>query len=135
MNTNTITYTWADEAKTIVHFTLYPGWTWEGYYAVNNDVADMMRSVDHPVYFMLDHTRTSVVPVGVFMHARNLFGAYPANCSLIVIVTPNIFVQRLVSIFQSTYKSGLGRRVKPAKSVEDAYQTIAKDKLRSAVTA
>ena len=91
------------------------------FYDINPTIVNMMRSTEKTVHLIVDHLNTSFVPMGVFMHARNLFAAYPANCDLIIITTPNVLVQRLMTIFQATYKGGLGERVKPAASIAAAY--------------
>lgn len=118
---------WDNEEKTVVCLKLLDGWSWKELYEGNQQIVEMMTSVDQPVHLLIDHTSNAALPTnGIIMHARNILGAYPANCELRVIVTPSMLALRMVSAFQMTFKSGLGKHVFSAKTREEAYRRFVK---------
>jgi len=118
---------WDNAEKTVVRLTLYPGWSWPELYERNPTIVEMMNSTDQAVYLLLDTTQISTVPMGgVITHARNIFGAFPPNCEMIILVTRNLLFQRLASIFQATFRADLGKKLHTAPSAEDAYRLIQK---------
>ena len=115
---------WDNEEHTAISIVLYPGWTWKDFYDCVPEVSAMMKTTEQPVYIVCDQTLAAATPIGVFMHARNFLAALPANFELIIIVTPSLVVQRLVIVFQATYKGYLGTKIKSARSVEDAHRLL-----------
>ncbi|HVU11092.1 MAG TPA: hypothetical protein VHD90_07425 [Phototrophicaceae bacterium] len=116
---------WDTPEHTVVHMTMHDGWTWEALYQVNPVIIAMMSSTDETVHLLIDYMHTRTVPMGgVIMHARNILTAYPPNCDLLIIVTRNMLVQRLASIFQSTFRGGVGSRVYSVTSYADADRLI-----------
>ncbi len=121
----TIDFGWDNAEQTIVRLTLRDHWTWADFYSINNEVAALMRSSDQSLHLLLDYSQTRTVPLGgVITHLRNVLEAYPANCALTVVVTRNMLVQRLISIFKTTYQADLGKRVLLATTLDDAYHLI-----------
>jgi hypothetical protein len=122
-----MTVEWDNEDHNIVRLTLHDGWTWEQLYETNKNIAAMMREAPQTVHLLLDYTQTKTLPMGgVIMHARNIMSAYPANWGLFVVVTRNMLVQRLATIFRETFKANLGKRVMTVTTFDDAYRMIKK---------
>ncbi len=121
---NTISIEWDDAEHTVVRLTLQEGFTWSELYVRNQEIVDMMESTDEPVHLLAECVFRTVPLGGVITHARNILGAYPPNCDMRVIMSSSVLVQRLVRIFQVTFRTGLGKNVYPATSMEDAYDAI-----------
>ena len=118
---------WDNPEHTVVHLTLHPGWTWPELYEINTTIIEMMSSTDQTVHLLLDTTLINSVPMGgVITHARNILGAYPPNCDMRILVTRNMLIQRLGSIFQSTFRADLGKHLHTVSSIEAAYRLIDK---------
>src|SRR5262249_3566905 len=103
-NFGTLEIGWDNLEHTVVRLTLHDGWTWEQLYKANPEIIALMSSTDQTVHLMIDYMHAKTVPMGgVIMHARNILTAYPSNCDMLIMVTRNMLVQRLASIFQSTF--------------------------------
>lgn len=120
-----ITFDWEDEDQTIVRVTLADDWRWEELYTINAEIARMIHDSQHPVYILIDYTNTNTVPLGgVITHTRNILSAYPETWVLTIFVTQNMLVQRLMTIFQTTFRAGLGKKVRLASSLGEAHRII-----------
>lgn len=118
---------WDDEAQTIIRLTLTDDWRWEEFYEANTSILKLIRQSSRTIYILVDYTHANTVPMGgVITHTRNILSAYPENWALMIFVTQNLLVQRLMTIFQTTFRTGLGKKVRLASSFNDAYNTIAK---------
>ncbi|MBI1257226.1 MAG: hypothetical protein GC204_07120 [Chloroflexi bacterium] len=116
---------WDNPEHTVIRLTLHEGWNWSELYEVNKAIIEMMKSTDQTVHLLLDTTHINRVPMGgVITHARNILGAYPPNCDMRILLTRNLLIQRLGSIFQSTFRADLGKRLHTVSSVEEAYRLI-----------
>lgn|GEM_PF-3365836 len=122
-----IEISWDNEVKTVVCLKLLEDWSWRELYDHNQEIVDMMASVDHPVHLLIDHTSNAPLPTnGVITHARNILGAYPPNCDLRILVTTSMLALRMVSAFQMTFRANLGKYLFAAKTREDAYRRFEK---------
>jgi hypothetical protein len=118
---------WDNPEKTVVRLTLYSGWSWPELYEENKTIIEMMSSTTETVHLLVDTTQIETVPMGgVITHARNIFGAYPPNCDMRILVTRNLLFQRLASIFQSTFRANLGKSLYSVTSVDEAYRLMNK---------
>ncbi|MEO8396382.1 MAG: hypothetical protein ABI700_25540, partial [Chloroflexota bacterium] len=118
---------WDNPEQTVVRLTLLPGWNWADLYEINPTIIEMMSSTEQTVHLLIDTTRISTVPMGgVITHARNILGAYPPNCDMRLLLTRNMLIQRLGSIFQTTFRADLGKRLHTVSSNEDAYRLVNK---------
>ena len=118
---------WDNAQQTVVRLTLRDNWSWEELYTSNQEIIKLMNSTPQTVHLLIDYTQTNAVPVGgVIMHARNILTAYPPNCDLLIMVTRNMLVQRLTTIFQATFQNGIGKRVYSVTSDDAAYRLIEK---------
>lgn len=119
------TVEWDNADKTIIRVAYQPHWTWSDFYQANMQVAEMMKSVTQQVHVIADYTEAPSIPLGgAITHARNVVKAYPANWGLLLIVTPNTLVVRLVSIFRRTFTRDMGAKTFSAATLEDAYKII-----------
>jgi hypothetical protein len=116
---------WNVDADNVVLMTLNDDWRWETLYDANKAVASVIRASGLPGYVLIDYTRTRNVPTGGFItHMRNMIGIYPENAAMMIFVTQNMLVQRLLTIFQSTYQADLGKKVRVAANFDDAQRMI-----------
>ena len=122
-----ITIGWDNPERTVVHLILQEGWSWPELYEANKLIIEMMNSTSETVHVLVDTTRIQTVPMGgVITHARNIFGAYPPNCDMRILVTRNMLFQRLASIFQMTFRADLGKHLHTVATVDEAYRLIRK---------
>ena len=91
---------WDDEAKTIIRENYLGQWTWDNFFAMSNQAAEMMKTVDHRVD-ILANMKDGIMPTsGASMsNSRKVLLALPSNWGVIVVVT-NSFVSVLASIFK-----------------------------------
>src|SRR5450432_3539711 len=107
-----IQVSWDNEKHSVVRLTLLDNWSWDELYVANEEIVAMMKTSPQTVHLLIDYTQANTVPMGgVITHARNILGAYPPNCDLLILVTRNMLMQRLAAIFQKTFRGGLGSRV------------------------
>ncbi len=118
---------WNVEDDNVALLILNDDWRWEALYDANRAVADVIRASERMGYVMIDYSHTRTVPTGGFItHMRNMTGIYPENSALMIFITQNMLVQRLLAIFQTTYQSDLGKKVCIVSSLDDAYRLIEK---------
>jgi len=123
---------WDNDQHTAVRLTLHDSWTWEELYIINQEIIKLMSSTPDTVHLVIDYTQTGTIPVGgVIMHARNILSAYPPNCDLLIMVTRNMLIQRLTTVFQATFQSGIGKRVRSVTNFEDAQRLIEQARTRA----
>lgn len=117
---------WDNPEQTVVRLILQPGWTWPELYEANKTIIDMMSRTNQTVHLLIDTTaiKGSVPTGGIITHARNILGSYPSNCDMLLLLTSNIFIRHLGSIFQSTFRTDLGKRLHVIPSVEEAYKLV-----------
>ncbi len=116
---------WSVDADNVVLLTLNDDWRWEMLYDANRAVAGVIAASNQPGYVLIDYTRTRNVPTGGFItHMRNMIGIYPENAALMIFVTQNMLVQRLLTIFKSAYQADLGKKVQVASNFDDAQRLI-----------
>ncbi len=116
---------WNVDADNVVLMTLNDDWRWEMLYDANKAVAELIGATDQPGYVLIDYSRTRNVPTGGFItHMRNMISIYPDNAALMIFITQNMLVQRLLTIFKSTYHADLGKKVLVATDFDSAYRLI-----------
>ena len=124
---------WNVDADNVVRMILNDDWDWETLYDANKAVASVIRKSDQPGYVLLDYTRTRNVPTGGFItHMRNMIGIYPENAALMIFVTQNMLVQRLLTIFQNAYQADLGKKVCVVSHFDDAQRLIEQHRMAHA---
>lgn len=124
---------WDMEAENVVLLHLSDDWHWEELYEVNKEIASIIRASDQDNYVVVDYVNTQTVPTGGFItHMRNMIGIYPENSALMIFVTQNMLVQRLLAIFQTTFQADLGKKIRIVSSFDDAYRMIDRHRIKRA---
>lgn len=121
---------WDDDAKTIIRENYLGQWTWDNFFAMSTQAAEMMQTVDHRVD-ILANMKDGIMPMsGASMsNSRQVLLALPSNWGVIVVVT-NSFVSVLASVFKQ-FDVQLGTKMHTTDSLEKAYQIIAADRAKS----
>ncbi len=120
---------WDDEAKTIIRENYLGQWTWDNFFTMSNQAAEMMQTVDHRVD-ILANMKDGIMPMsGASMsNSRKVLLALPSNWGVIVVVT-NSFVSVLASIFKQ-FDVQLGTKMHTTDSLEKAYQIITTERAK-----
>jgi hypothetical protein len=120
---------WDDEAKTIIRENYLGQWTWDNFFTMSIQAAEMMQTVDHRVD-ILANMKDGIMPTsGASMsNSRKVLLALPSNWGVIVVVT-NSFVSVLASIFKQ-FDVQLGTKMHTTDSLEKAYQIITTERTK-----
>lgn len=116
---------WDNEEKVIIRMTFAGKWTWHDFYQANLEAVAMMKTVEHPVHFLVDFRQSQGIPGdSPFIHARNAITAIPDNWDIMVVVTNNPLLEHLVKVFRITFYR-LGAKTFTVTSLDDGYELIA----------
>lgn len=116
---------WADEAKTAILEEFEGAWTWEEFYTVNQQIFDMIHSVNHTVHIIADLRRSGSLPPGkAITHAGKVLGKMPDNWGLQIVINNALLIDILVSVFTKTFQTDLGKRLVPVKTIDEAWQAV-----------
>lgn len=115
---------WFDaEKKDIVRYEFVGTWTWDDLYAAMNEVNNLLATVDHMVYVIVDFRQGRGVPGGALTHMRSGTMRAADNWGGGVFLGINSFLQALVNTFIKMYPR-LGERYHTASSLEEALMII-----------
>lgn len=117
---------WDNDDKTVILVTYQPHWTWGDFYDSNMQTVALMKSVAHEVHVIADFRPAAAVPLGgAITHAHSAIKTFPPNWGLLVIVTSNMLVTRLVTIFRRTFPYDMGEKTFSVGTIEEAYKLFA----------
>ncbi len=124
---------WDNSEKTIVRMTYAGKWTWKDFYDTNMASVALAQTVEHRIHVIADFRHSQGIPGGnPLIHARNAMAVMPDNWGILVIVTDNQIIGRLVSIFRMTFRR-LGQKTFLAANMDEAYRLIAQQDSDSTV--
>jgi hypothetical protein len=122
-----IQFAWLDEAKTILIQRFEPGWTWEEFFAANDESRAMALSVPYRVDAIVDFQGTYTPRGGSAMtNGRVVMRRRAPNMGVIVTIN-NAFMTALLNTFKVLDKE-LGSVMRGATSVEQAVQVIQQER-------
>ena len=122
---------WDNAEKTVIRITYANKWTWSDFYEANRAAVALMNTVCHPVHLLADFRQSTCLPIGgAITHASNAISVLPDNWGILVIVTTNVLIQRLVSVFRSAFTGKMGAKTYTVTSLADGYQLIARQESR-----
>jgi hypothetical protein len=117
---------WDNAEKSVIRITYAEKWTWSDFYEANLAAVALMETVQHPVHLLADFRQSTSLPIGgAITHARNAINVLPDNWGILVIVTTNFMIQRLVSIFRSAFNGKMGAKTYTVTSLDNGYRLIA----------
>lgn len=115
---------WFDtEQKNIIRYEFVGSWTWDDFYTAMNHVNELMATVDHTVYIIIDFRQGRGVPGGALTHMRSNTLRAADNWGGGVFVGINGFLKAIVNTFVQVYPR-LGNRYQTAESIEEAVMVI-----------
>jgi hypothetical protein len=123
---------WDNHEKTIIRCEADGLWTWDEYHQALDQIAAMMREVEHRVDLMniRGNDRASMPRGSAMPHFKRAMKIMPPNRGLMVLVTNSAFGKSMVSVFLKVYGQISGDRLVMAGSIEEAYRRIAEDRAR-----
>ena len=90
---------WDNEARTIILWTLDGRWTWGEYDEALERAHKMVNSVSHPVDFIYDTTKMSIIPSDLITRFKNKYLAIPKEARLFLVVGADSYLQLLWDSF------------------------------------
>lgn len=118
---------WLDAEKTILIQRFEAGWTWDDFFAANDESRAMALSVAYRVDAIVDFQGTYTPKGGSAMsNGRIVMRRRAPNMGLIVTIN-NAFMTALLNTFKALDKE-LGSVMRGATSVEQARQLILRDR-------
>jgi len=117
---------WDNTEKTIVRYIYEGRWTWDEFYAVQDELARMLETVNYKVDIIADMRASAGSPSGSLAHARRVLTSRHPQTGITVLMGANRFVKLLVDVVRQAYPALFEQyNVRLASSIEEAYALIA----------
>lgn len=118
---------WDNDEQTIVRYTFEQGWDWQDLYAAMDNAGDMIETVPHSVDVLMDLSQSNLIPKNAISQIKRGYdNPKKPNIGLTVVVTPNSFMNAIVSMAKKIWSGGQDVwELEFVKTVEEAYSTIA----------
>lgn len=114
-----------DDKKAIVYYTFQQGWGWQDVYEALDQAGDMIRTVSHRVDVIMDFREANVLPQSALSQIKRAYNnPKPENIGLTVLVTPNSFLNMLVSMAKKIWGENTRWELEFVKTLDDAYAII-----------
>lgn len=124
----TIQIFWEDEARTILHNVSDGQIDWETFTAAVNEMVEMVRKCDHPVYIINSYTEDYRSPPGnMFPRLNHFYDALPSNVRLHIYIEAATVDRMLLSIFTRVQKYA-HLPIHHAQTKQEAFNIIRTDK-------
>jgi len=125
-----ISINWDDESQTILRAIFWNEWEFEEYAIIHEQAMQMINSVLHTVYVIVDMRTGSFVPKGNLSHLfRTSLDNLPENIGIIVSVNDDAIQRHMFNTYSAFYYA-LRRRVKRrlfmVETLQAAYDLIDK---------
>ncbi len=120
-----LTLDWGDAEKTILRLAVFDDWTWDDMFAIKPAIFTLMHDSRQTVHILVDFTQTDHLLKSGTTNTVNLVSDLPASFGLLVIVTRNRTLQRLVKVFQATFPPAFSSKIQAVGAFDDAYQLFA----------
>jgi hypothetical protein len=103
-------------------------WSWDEFHQAVQAVRHSMTDSQEPMILVADFLETKGLPLGsgAITNAASASRAMPSSWMGTVIITQNSFIRTLVTIFQQTFRGGMGAKFHTATSPEQAEQLVAR---------
>lgn len=120
-----VTVSWDNPEKTII-YARYERWNWDDFYSAMSQCGELASTVNHTVYIVCDLVDNLVPKGATVSHAAATLKQESDRVGLIVLVTPNRFVQALTQM-TSRVLPGFQKKYRMVPTLENARQIIAQD--------
>lgn len=116
---------WDNPEKTII-YARYERWTWDDFYSALAQCVELSATVDHMVDIICDLVDNLVPKGATISHAAATLKQDNYRGGIIILVTPNRFVQALTQM-TSRVLPDFKKKYRIVSSLEDAHQLIARE--------
>jgi hypothetical protein len=109
-----------------IRVTVSGSWNWDEFHHAVQRVRQIMTDSHEPMILVADFLQTKGLPLGsgAVSNAASASKGMPPTWVGTVIITQNSFIRTLVSIFQQTFRSGMGAKFHTVTSPEQAEQLV-----------
>ena len=122
-----VTVDWDDEAHTIIRYTYAEGWTWADYEVAIKTAYKITQAVNPPMLDVIaDFSDASLAPKNLIANfQKSLNSPYTIHFGVTILVTPNLFMTRMIEMYRKINKQG-SKRIRLTKTIDEARAIIAK---------
>lgn len=120
----TITLDWANEAHTIIYYTVKGRWTWDDLHAVLKHAHAMIDGASRPVDSIVDLRKSIGVPAGPMWQGRRLAAVRHPNSGRMIFLGAPLYIQALFDLMRS-FNPNTMKRIRFANSLKEAYTLLA----------
>ena len=124
---------WDNSEKTII-YARYERWTWDDFYDALRQCTELSNTVDHQVDIICDLVDSLIPKGGTITHAAATLKQDNERVALIILVTPNRFVQALTQMSQRIVP-GFQKKYRMTPTLASAREMIAKEQQKRTVPA
>ncbi|HEX2908469.1 MAG TPA: hypothetical protein VHO69_16475 [Phototrophicaceae bacterium] len=115
---------WLDDDKKTVVREFVGAWTWEEFYASQDEVNVLLRSVDYNVHQIMDFRQASrALPANTLTHIGHSGKAVPPNRGKSIVVVQNAFFKQMYGLLDRIFPS-VTERVVLVATFEEALETL-----------
>lgn len=119
----TVHVSWVDDSKTTILREFGTSWTWNEFYESQDEVNEMLRSVEHKVHQILDFSKSNSMPSNTLTHIRNSGRNTPQNRGKSIVVTKSAFYKQMYKILDLLFPA-VTERVIVVATREEALKEI-----------
>jgi hypothetical protein len=123
---------WLDDEKTLLHFEVYPGWTWDDAAHAMPAINQALATVEHDAYTLFHfHPGGSELPrKHTLSNMKWILSKEMPNEKLIILINAQSFLGVTLNILTEVYKhlSINANKVRHAANLDEALQIVAADK-------
>lgn len=124
-----INVSWVDDSKTAILREFGVSWTWDEFYESQNQVNEMLRSVEYKVHQVLDFSMSNSLPSNTLTHIRNSGRNMPENRGKSIVITHSAFYKQMYKILDLLFPT-ITERVVIVATREEALKEIASAKVQ-----
>lgn len=128
-----VTVSWDNPEQTII-YARYERWSWDDFYKALDDCTKLGQTVDHQVDIICDLVDNIVPKGGTISHAAATLKQDNDSVGLIVLVTPNRFIQALTQMSQRIVP-GFQKKYRMVPTLDAARELIIKDRQKRTTAA
>ncbi len=122
----TIEVRWADTENTVCEMVMSSGWTWLDFQQASTDMLNLVKTVEHSVYVVMDYSAALEIPTGdnAFANTTQIISRMPSHVEMIVAVSRNMFIRMMYDSFSRILTTRFSRRIFTAHTYEEGLRRI-----------
>lgn len=121
---------WANDEQTIIVGKLQKGWTFQTINDSLSEIYDLVDSVEHETYVILDFLDAGKIPSGSISNFKAVASTIHPRVKMYINVSNSMLVETLTNVFTSIHRQN--NRARVVKTLEEAYALIEADMKKSA---